>query len=242
MLDNYDWPVPQAPTIDHVLRDLTEHAGYDVADDGELDQTFATHPHQILAWVSAAARYAATEFQLQMLHHPITWMRMELAPDSDQGTEDLDIFTDNMSRLLTEHGRLRAARTDAHRDFTHACPHLEAQQVLIPTGRTWQQIQLIADGLDEPMTVEVPTGAAAPWLLVKADLRLIDRLAALTEPAQPGRPVLRRSLAGIVRVDHDGTRRWVLPDPEHRYWLHDFAWSLPHGSNGEALPGEGCDR
>jgi hypothetical protein len=242
VLDNYDWPLPQSPTIDQVLRDLTEHAGYSIADDGELDLTFAQQPNLILAWVAAAARYTAAEFQLQMLHHPVTWMRIELAPASDQDTDELDIYVDNMRRLLTEHGRLRTARADAHRDFIHACPHLEAQQVLVPTGRQWQQIELIADGLSEPMTVEVPTDAAAGWPLVKADLRLIAKLVDLPAPAQPGRPVLRRSLAGIVRVDHHGARRWLLPDPEYRYWLHDFAWSLPPGGNDATVAVEGGDR
>jgi hypothetical protein len=238
VLDSYDWPVPNGPTIDQVLRDLTEHAGYDIAaDGGEPDLTFCTHPHLVLAWVEAAARYTAAEFQLQMLSHPITWMRLELAPDSGQDTEDLDVYADNLSRLLTEHGRLRTARTEALRDFRHACPLLAGQHVLAPTGRQWQQIELIADGLTEPMTVEVPTDAAARWPLVKADLPVMAKLADLPAPAQPGRPVLRRSLAGIVRVDHHGARRWLLPDPDHRYWLHDFAWSLPHGDNGATVEG-----
>ena len=242
MLDNYDWPLPQPPTIDQVLRDLTEHAGYTIADDGELDLTFAAHPHLILAWVAAAARYTAAEYQLQMLHHPITWMRMELALTSDQDTEDLDIFADNMRRLLTEHGKLRTARADAHREFTHACPHLETQHVLAPTGRQWQHIDLIAHGLTEPTTVEVPTDAAAPWPLVKADQRLIDKLVDLPAQPQPDTPVLRRSLAGIIRLDHHCARRWVLPDPDHRYWLHDFAWCAPADDRSESTTGQGDGR
>lgn len=242
MLDNYDWPVPQSPTIDQVLRDLTEHAGYDIADDGELDLTFAHQPNLVLAWVAAAARYTAAEFQLQMLHHPVTWMRMELAPTSDQDTEGLDIYADNMLRLLTEHGRLRTVRADAHLDFLHACRGLEAEQVLAPSGRQWEQIELVADGTTEPMTVEVPADAAAGWPLVKADLRLIAKLVDLPALPQPGRPVLRRSLAGIVRIDHHGARRWVLPDPDHRYWLHDFAWSSPHGGDSGTESVEGGDR
>jgi hypothetical protein len=34
VLDDYDRPPPQSPTIDQVLRDLTEHAGNEIADDG----------------------------------------------------------------------------------------------------------------------------------------------------------------------------------------------------------------
>lgn len=242
MLDNYDWPVPQAPAIDQVLRDLTEHAGYTIADDGELDQTFATHPHLVLAWVVAAARYTAAEYQLQMLHHPITWMRMELAPTSDQDTGGLGIFTDNMRLLLIEHGRLSAARAAAHRDLTAACPPLQAQHALIPDDRRWEQVQLVAHGLTEPMTVEVPADAAAGWPLVKAGPRLIAELADLPALPQPGRPVLRRSLSGIVRVDHHGARRWVLPDPDHRYWLHDFAWSTPPAAQGGVAGAQGGQR
>jgi hypothetical protein len=242
VLDNYYWPVPQSPPIDQVLRDLTEHAGFDIADDGDLDQTFAERPDLILAWVAAAARYTAAEYQLQMLHHPITWMRMELAPTSDQDTDDLGIFINNMRLLLIEHGRLSAARADAHRDLTAACPPLQAEHVLIPADRRWEQAQLIAHGLTEPMTVEVPIGAAAPWPLVKADLRLITKLAGLPSLPQPGRPALRRSLSGVVRVDHHGARRWLLPDPDHRYWLHDFAWSRPQADNDASAVVEGGDR
>ena len=242
MLDNYDWPLAQSPTIDQVLRDLTEHAGYTITDDGDFDLTFAEHPPLILAWVAAAARYTAAEFQLLMLHHPITWMRLELAPTSDQDTEVLDIFADNLRRLLTAHRGLRTARADGRRDFTNACRHLEAQQVLVPIGRQWQQVDLIAHGLTEPMAVEVPADAAAPWPLVKADPRQIDTLADRGAPPQPGIPVLRRSLAGVIRVDHDGARQWLLPDADHRYWLHGFAWSAPPDDKSDAATGEGGSR
>ncbi|WP_430788144.1 hypothetical protein [Actinoplanes sp. G11-F43] len=242
MPDNYDWPLPQAATIDQVLRDLTEHAGYSIADDGELDLAFAQQPKLILTWVATAARYTATDFQLQMLHHSVAWMRMELAPTSDQETEDLTTYVDNLRQLLVEHGRLRTARADAYRDFTRACSSLEGQQVLVPAVRVWQPIELIADGLTELMTVEVPIGAAAPWPLVRAGRRLIDRLVDLPASAQSGRQVLRRSLAGIVCVDHHGARQWVLPDPERRYWLHDFGWSVPHRDAGGAVAVDGGDR
>lgn len=35
MLNNDDWLEPTAPAIDHMLRDLTEHAVNDIADDGK---------------------------------------------------------------------------------------------------------------------------------------------------------------------------------------------------------------
>lgn len=86
---------------------------------------------------------------------------------------------------------------------------------------------LVARGLTEPTTVSVPDDARAPWPLVQAGRRLIDALVEARSNPEPGVPVLRHALAGVVRLDHDGTTAWLLPDANQRYWLHGFAWTDP---------------
>ncbi|MET8147862.1 hypothetical protein ACIBSW_24910 [Actinoplanes sp. NPDC049668] len=224
LLDIDDWPLPRSLTIDQTVHDLTEHAGYFIAED-EFDGILAELPQVILAWLAAAGRYSTADYQLRLLERPIDWMRRELAPTSDQDTEQLLGYTANLHQLLDHHRRLREARATAHGEFLQACKRLKSG-LLVPADRQWRDVRLVGHGLTEACTVAVPADVA-PWPLVKADQRLINQLAELRIRPAPGVPALRRTQVGIARLDHDGTSRWLLPDPDHRYWLHNFAWSAP---------------
>lgn len=226
MLDIDDWPLPRSLTIDQTLRDLTEHAGFYLEED-DFDQTFADCPRLILPWITAAGRYATTAYQLHLLHRPVDWMRRELAPDSDQETGQLAPYTNSLRQLLDQHKELTEAQAAAHREFLHACAQLEDYGPLQSDGRQWREIPLIARGLTEPTAVSVPDYARAPWPLVKAGPRLINALAELRDEPEPGAPVLRGTGAGVVRLDHDGTTAWLLPDTNQQYWLQTFAWTDP---------------
>jgi hypothetical protein len=226
LLDIDDWPLPRSLTIDQTLRDLTEHAGLYIDEEG-FDQTCAGSPQLILPWIAAAGRYATTDYQMHLLHRPIDWMRHELAPTSDQETGQLATYADNLRRLLGQHKELTEAQAAVHREFLHACAQLQANGLLQADDRQWQEIPLIAHGLTEPTAVSVPDNARAPWLLVKAGPRLMNALVDLRSEPEPGAPVLRGAQTGIVRVDHDGTTAWLLPDTTQQYWLHGFAWTDP---------------
>lgn len=220
------WPLPAALTIDQTLLDLTEHAGFYINED-DFDTAFAVTPHLVLAWVSAAARYAAADYQLQLLHRPIEWMRDAVSPRFGFDADEVRGHVDNLRRLLGEHQRVSKTQADAYRAFTQACAPLRVEGLLNPDDRKWREIPLIAHSLTEPTTVRVPQDALAPWPLVTAGQGLLVQLSRPRAQPEPGIPVVRRVIAGFARLDHHGTWDRLLPDPSGRYWLRDFAWINP---------------
>ncbi len=224
------WPIPAALSVDQTLQDLTEHAGLDISED-DFDVVSCHFPHLVAAWVSAAARYAATDFQLQLLYRPIEWMRDEISPRTGWDIDEIDQAVQNLSGLFKERQRLTALQTDAHRAFTRACQPLITEGLLYPSAREWRDITLVAHPLTEPTLVQhAPRNTDAPWPLVKARHSLLEQLAKTQHKPEPGKPVVARALAGLFRLDHDGTWRRLLPDPDGWYWLRDFAWSEPAAS------------
>jgi hypothetical protein len=227
--DITSWPLPRALGIDQVLADLSEHAGFYINDD-DFDVVMAEAPHLGLPWLSAAGRYANADYQLQLLQRPIDWMRDEIGHAADHDIDDIGGFVNNLRRLLDEHSKLVAARAAALRDFTAACRPLLTEALVLPDERTWREVTLIAHGQTQPTTVRVPQEAEPPWPLVKASPMLIDQLTPTSRPhrlPEPGFPVVRKVLAGVASLDHDGTWQRLLPDPDGWYWLRGFAWTEP---------------
>jgi hypothetical protein len=236
--DITSWPLPRALGIDQVLAGLSEHAGLYINDD-DFDAVVTEAPHLALTWLSAAGRYASADYQLQLLQRPIDWMRDEIGPAGGNGIDEIGRPVDNLRRLLNEHSKLDAARTAALRDFTAACRPLTAEGLVLPDERTWREVTLIAHGQTQPTIVRVPQEAEPPWPLVKASPMLIDQLTPSPRPhrvPEPGFPVVRKVLAGVARLDHDGTWRRLLPDPDGWYWLRGFAWTEPSDVREPAEP------
>jgi hypothetical protein len=227
--DLTSWPLPSVLGIDQVLTDLTEHAGFYINDD-DFDAVVTEAPHLALIWLSAAGRYASADYQLQLLHRPIEWMRDEIGPAGGHGIDEIGRPVDNLRRLLNEYSKVDAARAAAVRDFTAACRLLAAEGLVMPDERTWREVTLVAHGLAQPTIVRVPQEAKPPWPLVKASPMLIDQLTPSPRPhrvPEPGFPVVGKVLAGVASLDHDGTWRRLLPDPDGCYWLRGFAWTEP---------------
>ena len=228
MYDPTRWPLPSSLGIDQVLNDLAEHAGFYLSDE-DFDIVVAERPHLVLAWLSAAGRYVNTDYQVQILERPISWMRDEIGPGAGHDTDDIGHNVSNLSRLFAERTKATAARVQAFRDFTAACKPLAAEGVLQPDNRQWHEVQLLAHGLAYSATVRVPHDAAAPWPLVKATPWLVTSLICPQQSRvpEPGFPLLRRALSGVARVDHHGVWQRLLPDPDGWYLLRDFAWTEP---------------
>lgn len=231
MPDFDDWPLPAALDVQQTLLELTEQAGLYLNDD-DFDTISAETPHLMMAWISAAARYAGLDYQLQLLHRPIGWMRDEISPASRYDIDEIGPFVDQLHGLLKEHQRLTAAQAEAHRAFTTASKPLIDRGLLDRDGRQWRETWLIAAPLTTAALVHVPQDDCAPWPRVKAGLGLLEQLAEPKRVPEPGMPVVRRALSGFVRLDHDGSWQRLLPGPDGSYWLRGFAWNEPAAPDG----------
>ncbi|MEV8504510.1 hypothetical protein AB0368_06715 [Actinoplanes sp. NPDC051475] len=229
-------PLPAALAIDHVVQELTEHAGYRI--DGQpFNYVAATAPDALLAWLSAAGQYASADYQLQMLQRQIAGMRAEMAPNSGLNNDDIELFVEALGGLLALHATVSAALDEAHHAFIAACQPLSDEGLLTPDGRQWRGIDLITPARLDPVAVQVPQDAAAPWPLVRAGHIVVDVLARLHQDTapEPGTPVLRRTPGGFATLNHQGVWRRLLPDPDGRYLLRGFAWHTPPAEPEPAL-------
>jgi hypothetical protein len=232
----YDtWPLPPALTLDRCLRELTEYLGYTLDEDG-FEDVLTIRPDHVGAWVNAAARYATADYMLHLLCRPIGWMREEVAPPAG-ADDDIRDYAGRLHRLLDERGSLLDQREEAYRELGRACRDLHCDGLLTSPILHWREAHLIPNGFTAPAIVRVPVDATSPWQLVKVTEEDLEQLAKAALKPVEGRPVVRRSRHGFVRLDHLDNERHLLPDPDGAYWLRDFAWTTPAPAPAATPPG-----
>jgi hypothetical protein len=223
MMSREEWPLPTALPLAQCLRSLTDNAGFSI-DEDNFDNVLADRPDAVVAWVAAAGRYVAADYALHLLQRPVAWMRDELAPHADVDTDDIVFWAGRLYRCVTAHQALLRSRENAHTEFDRACDVLTTEGLLDRDSLQWHITELIPDGLTAACQVKVPADTGGPWPLVKVYQSLLEELATADLTPAPSRPVVRRTLYGFTRVDHQQAVQRLLPDRDGLFRLRGFGW------------------
>jgi hypothetical protein len=222
--------------LDAYLYALTENTGFTI-DDDNFNIVAAAHPELLAAWIAAAGRYAAADYNIQLLRRSIAWAREEVSPQPDVDTDEIVDWAHWLSDCVRTHQRLTAAREAAFTEFERACRPLLTEVLLVPDGIHWQPHKLIPDGLAAAESVQVPGLEAALWPMVLAPWPTLATLAAANLQPTPSRPAVRRTRSGFNQVDHQQRISRLLPRRDGFYLLRGFAWhTLPTDGPADAEP------